>query len=410
MNNVLLVGNGFDLAHGLLTKYEHFLYLMKNWDEFYSAFMMEKQKKEEVRQKEKEEEAYFIQEVFGGVSFEKTIDKYTSNASNMDKAFIDKLGNIIKNNSWAYYFCNCEAEIDGWIDFEKEIYPVMELFEHVFKSNYYTLGHGGEYIEAIIEREYFTPQMLRTISLWTKYFGAGAGNSISVRYPYVSLKYGILKKKILENLRREFDEFINAFEIYLYEFVYKNDDVKPLKQIKELGINNVISFNYTLTEKLYGIAEEDVHHLHGMIREDITQGKNNMVMGVSESAEQNIDFIYYVKYFQRLRKASGVKYKELLKKRTQDGYMIHTDYILYIYGHSLDVTNEDILKYVIGDKDEDGKIHMMPKRVVVFYYDDEDYEQKMINLIRLYGRDIVEDYMERNRFEFVETSKEISEV
>ena len=44
MNNLLLVGNGFDLAHGLLTKYEHFLYLMKNWDDFYIAFENERKK------------------------------------------------------------------------------------------------------------------------------------------------------------------------------------------------------------------------------------------------------------------------------------------------------------------------------------------------------------------------------
>lgn len=31
MNNVLLVGNGFDLAHGLPTKYGDFLCLIKNW-------------------------------------------------------------------------------------------------------------------------------------------------------------------------------------------------------------------------------------------------------------------------------------------------------------------------------------------------------------------------------------------
>lgn len=38
MKKILLVGNGFDLAHGLLTRYEHFLYLIKNWDDFYYAF------------------------------------------------------------------------------------------------------------------------------------------------------------------------------------------------------------------------------------------------------------------------------------------------------------------------------------------------------------------------------------
>ena len=44
----------------------------------------------------------------------------------------------------------------GRIDYlEKEIYPVMELFEHVFEANYTTVMYGGEHVAAIIERRYF---------------------------------------------------------------------------------------------------------------------------------------------------------------------------------------------------------------------------------------------------------------
>ena len=35
------------------------------------------------------------------------------------------------------------------------------------------------------------------------------------------------------------------------------------EQIKELDITHVISFNYTLTERLYGVDEENSHHIHG---------------------------------------------------------------------------------------------------------------------------------------------------
>ncbi len=33
--NILVIGNGFDLAHGLLTKYEHFLQFVELFKEFY---------------------------------------------------------------------------------------------------------------------------------------------------------------------------------------------------------------------------------------------------------------------------------------------------------------------------------------------------------------------------------------
>ena len=73
---------------------------------------------------------------------------------------------------------------------------------------------------------------------------------------------------------------------------------------------------------------------------------------------------------------------------------------MYIYGHSLDETDEDILKYLIGDFNSNNREKAKPEQVVIFYYDADDYEQKVINLIKLYGRETVETKMEKQYFEF----------
>lgn len=396
MNNLLLVGNGFDLAHGLLTKYENFLYVMKEWNTFYDAFLNERAN---VKRREKGEMSFWD-------FLPKGPDNILEFASKMDIQHIEQLGDIVKHNSWIYYYCNCEAEIDGWIDFEKEIYPVIELFEFIFDYDY-ELEYGRDGSANIsIPLEKCSAKIVKMAGYWDKYIGIGY-QSLYVKREYTAPNYGILKKKILSDLRREFDEFVKAFEIYLAEFVNKRDNVKKLKQIEDIGVTTVISFNYTLTEKLYGVKEEDVHHIHGILREDLSSGKNNMVMGVNRQDKTNMDFIYFVKYFQRIQKASGVKYKELIQKRTQDGNMIHTAYVLHIYGHSLDETDEDILKYVIGDRNAYGGFDLKPEQVVIYYYDDADYEQKVINLIKLYGRPIVEKYMEDEVFIFVKTIGEL---
>lgn len=72
----------------------------------------------------------------------------------------------------------------------------------------------------------------------------------------------------------------------------------------------------------------------------------------------------------------------------------------------MDETDEDILKYVIGNLDENKKFQLIPKQVIIFYYDDFDYEQKVINLIKLYGRAIIEKCMEDGNFMFVKTTRE----
>lgn len=113
---ILLVGNGFDIAHGLLTSYNDFLFIMNNWNDFYNLY----------------------RNVLQGKVVKDTskFKKFMGNASDMSDAQLQKLGRIVKENSWAKYYCNCEAEIDGWIDFERELYPVLDLFEEIFNVDY----------------------------------------------------------------------------------------------------------------------------------------------------------------------------------------------------------------------------------------------------------------------------------
>ena len=126
-------------------------------------------------------------------------------------------------------------------------------------------------------------------------------------------------------------------------------------------------------------------------------------MGLNEQREQKLDFIYFVKYFQRIQKATGVEYKQFVENylTTVYGGTYREEFELYIYGHSLDETDEDILKFVIGDIDKNGNIRFKPEKIIIFYYDPTDYEQKVINLIKLFGRNIVEENMEKKMFDFV---------
>lgn len=387
MNNILLIGNGFDLAHGLPTSYNDFLYIMKNWSIF-----------ELTIKNLKRGEAIPTDDLYY---------KFFSNIRDLNEDNITKLGEIIKYNSWIQYYCSCEAEIDGWIDFEREIYPVINLFEKVFAQTQYDQLTRGFYTEAIITRSIFNAQEINIALLWPQYFEVDS-KSVHIKAPFVSEKYGFLKKKILKSLRDAFDGFILAFEIYLHEFVYKKINVQKLKQIEDIKAKYVISFNYTLTEKIYGLQSDNTHHVHGMMREDLASAKNNMVVGVNEQTNQNMDFIYFVKYFQRIQKDAGVRYKCFsdMTRTNKMGETTRENYYLYIYGHSLDETDEDILKYIIGYIDEEGILRMKPRKVLIYYYDDFDYDQKVINLIKLYGRSIVEKYMEDKLFVFIHTTDE----
>lgn len=383
MNHILLIGNGFDLGHNLPTSYNDFLYLLKNWNDFMMLYKKTN---------------------FYGLSIDKEVfRKYFKNPEELDNENIEKLNRKINKNSWIKYYCNCEAEIDGWIDFEKELIPVIALFEEIFKANY-EIKEMNNSIHISIN--YFSNGSFRVAQFWEKYMQTYS-DKIVINTNYCNAKYGILKKKIIKELRDEWDEFINVFELYLLEFVHKRSDNQPLPQIQNLDITHVISFNYTLTESLYKVPQKNIHHIHGMIRADMNSTENNMVMGINEQNQQNIDFIYFVKYFQRIQKNVGINYKEFVDEyHHSDGTYCRDPYILYIYGHSLDETDEDIMKYVIGNISDVRCLGMKPRKLVIFFYDNTDYEQKVINLIKLYGRSIVEHCLEAKTFEFIPIERE----
>ena len=104
----------------------------------------------------------------------------------------------------------------------------------------------------------------------------------------------------MKSLRDEFDEFIKAFEIYLLEFVQKEKDITTLPQIKEIEADYVVSVNYTMTENLYGIDKEKVHHIHGMIREDITSDVNQMVIYMARVRVEIIRKILILHFLQKV--------------------------------------------------------------------------------------------------------------
>lgn len=403
MKKILLVGNGFDLAHGLLTKYEHFLYLMKNWDEFYDSYIKEIEKQKKELKKAQDNNDIQLLDIFAEFGIlaesENQIDKYLKDVLKLNHENIKKLGEIIKNNSWTRYFCQCEAEIDQWIDFEREIYPVIDMFDLIFREEY-KLGKNSTAGKVYISRDRISSKMYGLCQLWSKYFNCD-DTYVWIKNEFSSYNYGILKKSVLKSLRKEFDEFIYAFEIYLQEFVNKRE-LNEINQIKQINADFIISFNYTLTEQIYMNDKTKLHHIHGNIREEKSIAGSNMVLGVNERNEQSIDFIYFVKYFQRIQKHVGTLYKKFLKECDYNRRIAtKEDYEVHIYGHSLDETDEDILKLVIGKNDLSGSIYLNPEKVVIYYYNDSDYEQKVINLIKLYGRPIVEEFIDDQKFEFV---------
>ena len=118
---ILLIGNGFDLAHGLPTSYSYFLDFCDKVSRIFTYLMY-------VDQKVYEKSALNIWDVDDSIKA-KLLEWYKKRNENPDKLAVEIYNNI-KENIWIHYFLNIRYSLGkNWIDFESEISNVIQAFE-----------------------------------------------------------------------------------------------------------------------------------------------------------------------------------------------------------------------------------------------------------------------------------------
>ncbi len=333
--NLLIVGNGFDLAHKFKTSYTDFL-------------------------------NYF-------------------NVDN-DTVYINNNTHSMTNNAFYKYLNNIKNKRGYWIDVEVAISDIVKYVEKIKKGFIF------------IEDKIYSSEELNTL------FGEERSKFIDIFSPQIYIEGSRCDYKItiesfntaLKKLEYDLDSFTKALEDYL--IMIEEQDISSekiiltdIKNIQE-KITHILSFNYTNTFKILytdDISNEYVDFIHGRL------GKQNLVLGISETLsteEENIELscIYFKKYFQRIFKKTGAKYADWLDDK--NGTNFDT---VYIYGHSLDITDKEVLSRIINDVD-----HV--KKIVIFYHNEEHYRQEISNLVKILDKNTFLKYVAEHRIEFKE--------
>lgn len=397
--NILVLGNGFDLAHGLPTSYINFLEfcekvipIYNGIDKLYisykSNFLSDWKINNEIKD--------FLEDAYKSRKKENNIiyTKYPE---------LDELYLLIENNIWFYYFKKCNKHgKENWIDFENEISKVIKSITQVMEEF--------------------------EISLYSEELNYMDGNSYpgidSVYYNILNImrkcKKGILYKftylEIKNYLLDDLNCLTRVLEIYLTKVICKIKTGKvssDIEFITELS-TKVLNFNYTDTyfRKYSNYNDEtNIDYIHGKADINNTIETNNMVLGIDEylskkKRNSDTDFIAFKKYYQRIFKGTGCKYKDWLdiihedykkrqiklekrvmetsgffskkqiKKQVKREYL--NEHNLYIFGHSLDVTDKDILRDLILN----NILH-----TTIFYHSKEELGKKIANLGKVIGQD-----------------------
>ena len=331
---------------------------------------------------------YWIKKTGVGVFDNKKWKEYLDCAEKGDENNIRKMVNILRDNSWAKYFANCNAEIDGWVDFEREMKPVLRTFNYVITDGYEMniCGSGNN------RRVYQNSDIIRITKLWEKYFIKSQSSTsndkmaksaiIKIAEKYYDGTHGICVKRMISDLKQELEDFIEAFSIYLGD-IARNKTISQISPFKEMKVSDIICFNYTSTFWKYDVfSNSHTYFVHGEVG---TPGE--MILGV-DKVDDDAEYLFkeFEKRYQRLLKninSENTNIKPRYKKIIEEG-----DYELTIYGHSLDVTDKSILEPLISNANSTS----------IYYYTDEngfsDYSLKVKNIMMLLGDEIAEKKVE----------------
>lgn len=338
-NNLLIIGNGFDLEHDLKTHYTDFF------------------------------------------------DTINNNVSSKNEIILNNNKYLIEDNHLLLYlleeYKQNKLQGNNWIDIETELKKIITLIEEIRTNNFID---NINYYKG--ENEYTIINKIQSKS--SHYFK----NSLS---PFISGTFGVnfykyIKEKYdtsIKTLEKDLNELTDMLRDYLLE-----QDISNLTKTKDISdidykITHVLSFNYTDTfRQLYSDIDDDkIDFIHGSLN------KNNLVLGINETltedtANKIVDTVYFKKYFQRIYKKTDYKYIDWLDHVNFD--------TVYIHGHSLDESDKEILEKIIN-----SVLKKDTSTVKIFYYDEKHYRQEVTNLIKVLGKDVFQKYYFQNRIIFI---------
>ncbi len=362
--NILMIGNGFDLEHGLPTKYTDFLKFIKDFNQAYYS----------------PNNASAIRE-FENIYFSSAFRNDIKPSDH--EIIVNALRKLIYGNLWINYFIKVHDEHlflkENWIDFESEISSVVQTMDRLIKyyDNYRLTG---------VEDTVLCNLCMETL---TKFVD----------------KESLEIDKIKANIKPmifDLNRLICALEIYIEYYINHMNIQYYNPDILYNSFDKIISFNYSQTYiHLYAAIQnrDNYHFVHGATRFElfslknleenpnlleIYMSENNMVLGIDEylpddRKDKEMDFLPFKKYYQRIYKNTTNNYKNWLKE-IDENPELNKQNTLYIFGHSLDVTDGDILRDLINHNGIN---------TIIYYKNKKQLEQQITNLVKVLGSDTV---------------------
>lgn len=394
--NILLLGNGYDLNYKLPTSYRNFLLTI----DFLTTSNLEN--------------IHTVGDVFGNACLHEE-DKFIAGSYKayketyaevlLDAKTLEELVDQAKRNIWFSYFLRSFNREAGWIDVEREIAFVVSRLQSFFdKAGVNFSPHlafteiGSKYIimdvfNFFVAEAHYSRNTLPTGTRKIK-------PEYITEYPLGSGDHVINKEKIIGELNDALIEFAEILKTYLRCFIDKTVEKlvehDVITQLQPLNYTDVvITFNYTNTYESFG-SDAQVFHIHGNVNEKIVLGINPDQNDDKDTI--NTEFIAFKKYYQRTHYDSDVNYLRWLRD-LRNGGDGDSDMRLLVMGHSLDVTDEDIIRDLFG----------LSTEINVLYHSNSSKSSLIRNLVNIFGKEKFDQIRDEQQLAFLPLSMDFSE-
>jgi len=293
MNRIVIIGNGFDLAHNLETGYEHFI----------------------------------------GDFWETEIKLFCSSGTGYwgdsnDGFLYGYQSNFIKIYTKKLYSSNNDAGRYGYAWFER-----LNNFSGI------RVEVKNAFLEVISKKHH--------LQKWV---------DIEEEY-YNELRKCLDKKRMgdVKKLNEEFLKIKTLLEIHLgkiSDITYPDADqiIQHLKMAPRFGktVDDMIflNFNYTDTINFYADSGEQVIHIHGKLNDP----DNPIIFGYGDELDENHKLIENINDNEYLKHIKSIEYLKTNNYKKLQAFMESDEYEIFIMGHSCGISDRTLLNHLFEHK------------------------------------------------------------
>ena len=392
MNRLVLIGNGFDLAHGLKTKYEHFIDWY--WDCRFHGLISQSNVSEDILCK-----LLCINKLWTGALF---YDYELKNSYGI------KIYNHLKGNKNEYRVelsplferIMTSVETKGWVDVENEYYELLKKYtgeespktkiDELNKQLSFLQDKLIEYLSGVNSQE-----VLMDKGIKTKIYAPFCEKDVAIGGKSAwedHIKYGLSldedgwRYKLWQYGKDNAScmSYVNSYK----EKYEKGEEIIECEKDEFLLPNHImlLNFNYTQTAELYATQESGftINHIHGKLDKP-----ESVIFGYGDELDENYKNLENLKDCDVLRNIKSIKYLEADNYRKVLSFIESEPYQIIIMGHSCGNSDRTLLNTLFEHK---NCVSIKP-----YYYKKDDGSDNYIELIQNISRNFTDMKLMRDR-------------